>query len=269
MFGFFKRKPLISDDDYDFLIVSYEWLLRNFGGHHFYEQSSLVFPNEEYFPLNVKNGIVSANEVFEKVRHWAGLENWPCKLQAQEEDIDPLIAPAMLIQGLPNSPKGTFKYDENDEVTITYNPDLLSSPQDLISTFAHELSHYLTATSTEDPPGGWDNWEFLTDIAATFLGFGIFMANSAFSFKQYSNAETMGWRASVSGYLSEGEHLYALGIFILLKDIPLDKAQQYLKPHLSKTLKQVVKDLQKRDDISKLKLVKYDAIANFTAKPGM
>ncbi|MDX6851136.1 hypothetical protein SCD92_17290, partial [Gilvimarinus sp. SDUM040013] len=57
-----------------------------------------------------------------------------------------------------------------------------TSPTQLVATFAHELSHYLTCTANEPPPGGWDNWEFATDIAATFLGFGVFMANSSFNF---------------------------------------------------------------------------------------
>ena len=72
----------------------------------------------------------------------------------------------------------------------------------MVATFAHELSHYLTATAPEPPPGGWDNWEFATDICASFLGFGIFVANSAFSFNQYTEVDSQGWQSSRGGYLT-------------------------------------------------------------------
>lgn len=258
MFGFLKSKPLISSTDLEFQIATYKWLLKNFGGDDFYKTTKLVLPTTEYFPSQVDSPEGAASETFEAVKKHAGMTNWCCQLQVQEKDVNPVIAPTIAIQNAPTSPQGTFQVSEQNEVIITYNPALTSQPVQLVATLAHELAHYLTATSKEGPPGGWENWEFATDIAATFLGFGIFMANSAFNFTQFSNTDSQGWKSNRRGYLSESEHINALAIFLELKGQPIDTATNHLKPHLRKLLKKANKELIKQGIIEELKAVVYE-----------
>ena len=151
--------------------------------------------------------------------------------------------------------------ETNDEkkVIITYNPNVTSNPTQMVATFAHELSHYLTSCAQEPPPGGWDNWEFATDIGATFLGFGIFQANSVFNFTQYQDAGTHGWKTSGGGYLSEAEHSYSLAIFLLLKDISPEIAYPYCDINIKALLKTAIKEIQKSSLIEDLKKVEYVA----------
>lgn len=257
MLSFFKSKPLLSQSDIEFQVATFKWLLKNFGGDDFYKTTKLVLPTKDYFPSKVNSPEGAASETFEAVKKHAGLENWMCKLEIQEEDADPVVAPTLAIQNAPTSPHGTFQATEENEVVITYNPALASQPTQLVATFAHELAHYLTATSKEDPPGGWENWEFATDIAATFLGFGVFMANSAFSFSQYTNSDSQGWKSSRNGYLSESEHIYALAIFIELKGISAELASGHLKPHLKKLLKKAHKELDNSGFIEDLRAVAF------------
>ena len=181
MFGFFKKKPVLSRDNILFQIETYKWLMKHFGGDDFYQDTVLVLPTREFFPSEVSNEKEAATETFLQVKKYAGLESWDCVLLEQEKDPDPSVGPALLIQGTESSPLGTFSVSD-ETVQITYNPTLLKQPTQLVATFAHELAHYLTATSREEPPGGWENWEFVTDLTAFFLGFGIFMANSALIF---------------------------------------------------------------------------------------
>ena len=266
MFDFLKSKPLLSQSDIEFQLATFKWLLKNFGGDDFYKATKLVLPTKEYFPSKVNSPEGVATETFEAVKKHAGLENWTCKLEVQEEDANPIVAPTLAIQNAPTSPQGTFHATEENEVIITYNPALASQPIQLVATFAHELSHYLTATSKEEPPGGWDNWEFATDIAATFLGFGVFMANSAFNFSQFSNSDSQGWKSNRSGYLSESEHVYALAIFIELKGLPVDSASIHLKPHLKKILKKAHKELIKSGIIEELKSVQFAILPHVEGK---
>jgi hypothetical protein len=149
----------------------------------------------------------------------------------------------LLVNNAPTNPLGTFQAHEDNSVTISYNPALTNDPVQLVATFAHELAHYLTATAEEAPPGGWDNWEFATDIAAVFLGFGIFMVNSAFNFRQTSDDQSQGWQSSRNGYLSETEFIYALALFLALQQLPHDAADGYLKPHLRKLLKKAMREI--------------------------
>mgnify|MGYP000451072419 CR=1 FL=1 len=257
MLSFFKTKPLLSQSDIEFQVATFKWLLKNFGGDEFYKITELVLPTKEYFPSKVDTAEGAASETFEAVKKHAGLEDWRCKLEIQEEDVNPVVAPTIAIQNAPTSPHGTFQATEENEVVITYNPALASQPTQLVATFAHELAHYLTATSKEEPPGGWENWEFATDIAATFLGFGVFMANSAFSFSQYTNSDSQGWKSSRNGYLSESEHIYALAIFNELKGISTEVASGHLKPHLKKLLKKAHKELGNSGIVEELRVVAF------------
>jgi len=257
MFGIFESKPILSAEDTEFQIATFKWLLKHFGGADFYQDAKLVLPTQEFFPSKVNSIEQAANETFLAVKQYAGMEDWPCKLEAQEDDIEVRVSPTIAVQNVPQNPLGTFEVKESAEIVITYSPTAAKNPAQLVATFAHELAHYLTAACSEEPPGGWDNWEFATDIAATFLGFGIFMANSAFNFQQFAEVDSQGWSYSRNGYLSEAEHVYALAIFLRLKNIPFDTAATHLKPSLRKVLKKAIKELSKSGFIEELLAIQY------------
>ncbi len=260
MLGFFKSKPLLKEEDYIFQIETYKWLLKHFGESAFYEETQLVLPNKEFFPEKYESVEDAANGTFKKVKKFAGLEEWPCKLIAQEEDINPVIAPTIVLQNSPVSPNGTFEFKSESEILITYNPAIVSNPTHLVSTYAHELAHYLTGTAPVEPPGGWENWEFATDIAATFMGFGIFMANSSFNFSQHSGVDFQGWKSNRSGYLSEPEHCMALALFLMLKSCPIESVTKYLKANLKKMLHKALKDISNSNVIQQLKEIEFEQV---------
>lgn len=257
MFGIFRSKPILSSDDTEFQIATFKWLLKNFGGKDFYEDTNLVLPTREYFPTKIASPNEVAIETFNAVKKYAGMEEWSCKLEAQEEDVATRVAPTLSIQNAPQSPLGTFEAKENDNIVITYNPEIVRKPTQLVATFAHELAHYLTGSGLEEPPGGWGNWEFATDIAATFLGFGVFMANSAFNFQQFTDVDSHGWQYNRSGYLSESEHVFALAIFMGLQSRPLESALPHLKPNLRKLLKKAMKQVTGSGLLNELAAVEY------------
>lgn len=257
MLGIFKSKPILSAEDTEFQVATFKWLLKSFGGKDFYEDTKLVLPTRDYFPSKVENEIEAAFTTFNAVKKYAGMGEWPCRLEAQEDDVDTQVAPTLTVQNAPQNPLGTFEAENNNEIVITYNPELVNNPTQLVATYAHELAHYLTATSPEEPPGGWENWEFATDIASTFLGFGIFMANSAFNFQQFAYVDSQGWQYNRSGYLSESEHIFALAIFMGLQGISIEAALPHLKPSLKKLLRRAVNQLSSSGLINELLAVEY------------
>ena len=89
------------------------------------------------------------------------------------------------------------------------------------------------------------------------LGFGIFVANSAFSFSQHTSVESQGWQYSRSGYLSEAEHSYSLALFLVLKEIPFELALQYSDTNIRSNLKRAQKDLYGSSIVEELRNVKY------------
>lgn len=257
MWNPFKSKPLLSEEDEAFQIETFKWLLAHFGGPHFYESTQLILPTEEYFPSKINTPEKAAQETFQQVKNYAGLEKWPCVLQKQEEDPNLVVGETLIVQNAEHNPHGTFSVNEKNEASITYNPKLVSSPTQMVATFAHELAHYLTSTAPEPPPGGWDNWEFATDITATFLGFGIFQANSVFNFKQYSSAGTIGWQTTGGGYLSESEHSYSLAIFLQLKGLSADIAYPHCDGNIKAFLNKALQELEEKPYIDELRKVEY------------
>jgi hypothetical protein len=258
MFGIFSKKPLLSDDDFLFQIETYKWLMKHFGGEAFFKETALVQPTSEFFPNKVGSHSQAAETTFLQVKKYAGMENWACELIEQEADVDIKVAPIVLVQGAESSPLGTFSVQENN-VSISYNPALTNNPMQLVATFAHELSHYLTATASEEPPGGWDNWEFVTDLTAVFLGFGVFMANSAFNFQQFTEFDSQGWSSNRSGYLSEIELGFALAIFCKLQNIEAAEACKHLKTNVKKIVKLSLSELnQKVEIIEGIRNVRYE-----------
>lgn len=249
MLGLFRQRPLLTDDEFFFLIDTYKWLLKHYGGDDFFIKTPLVLPTKEFFP-NVETKKFTPEEVFKDVKRHAVMEEWTCKLVEQEKDPERLLSPGVLVQMDEPSPLGTFSVSEDNEVVITYNPE--AGSDQLVATFAHELAHYLTSGCEEEPPGGWENWEFATDVAAVFLGFGIFMANTAFHFSQYSDGEYQGWQMSRNGYLTEAELSYALAIFLKLKNIDPEIAEPYLDKSVRKHLRRSLKELDTSESFKEL-----------------
>ena len=183
-----------------------------------------------------------AEAVFARVRGYAGMAEWPCELQVQEADPNPVVAPTLLVKNSPSSPAGTFRATESGAL-ITYHPDRVDDPMSLVATFAHELAHYRTVGFSEPPPGGWEVWEHATDLAAVFLGFGLFLANSRFNFSQFSDGQTMGWRWQQQGYLSEPEILHMHAIRCVLLGTPERDTLGHLKPALRGIYKRVQREV--------------------------
>lgn len=257
MWNPFRKKPLLAVEAQQFQIDCYKWLLTYFGGDEFYKNTKLILPTQDFFPIRSPEHDSIALEVFEKVKEYAGMEKWPCTLEAQDEDPNLVVAPTVVLQGVEPNPLGTFQEGENNEIVITYNPSVLKNPTQMVATFAHELSHYLTGNAPEPPPGGEEFWEYATDICATFIGFGIFVANAAFTFTQYTNVDSQGWQVSRGGYLSEQEHSYALAIFLHLKGISPDLAYKHCDLNIKTYLKKAYKELENSPEIEVLRRVKY------------
>jgi hypothetical protein len=224
--GLFKPKPPIDIDEFDWLIACFAWL------HSKLREPVGDTPMVPVLALDTEPAIVSAQsgeDMFEVVKALAGMQNWECRL----EQGDPLredIAHSSFGQHSSQHALGLFSIEGNMPV-IRYSPELLQNSEALVATFAHELSHLLTV-SLGDPPGGHDLHEHATDCAAAYLGFGVFLANSARNFAQFQDAHIQGWHSSTSGYLSENALVTATAIFVRLFEIDPAPAIPRLKPYL-------------------------------------
>jgi hypothetical protein len=227
----------------------WEWLLRNFGGAEHIAQRSLVLPEKTFFPDALTNDHAGVASVFEHVKKYIGVAEWPCHLEPLDEmrsDQDWSQRFAISGQWSSNTPAGTFQWTE-EGVAIRYSTRDTKDIVALVATLSHELCHYLLATVKSDPPGGWDDHEFHTDIACAFTGFGVFQCNAALTFKQWGDHRGSGWSYSRKGYLGESEHAYGLAMFCALTGTPPSHVVRYLKGNAPANFTLALQDLSRRE----------------------
>lgn len=244
-FGLFDKSPLLDETSEQWLFDAYAWALDNFDAGLFYSDSQLILPSNEFFPGRADSVDEMANLMLERVKHYAGVGHWPTYVVDYNlaGDIDD---PNVQIKGDLRGPGG-IAYDSptvSECLPIRYNPQQLSNPEGMIAGFAHTLAHYLGQLAKSEPPGGEENWPHVTELLAIFLGFGVMVANSAYTFKGgcgscYNPA------AVRDSFLSEVEATYALAIFATLKGIPPGDVTRHLKKHLRGFYGKAVKSIQR------------------------
>ena len=205
-----KPKSFLDAARREWQFEVYAWLLRNTGGYAKFCATPLVLPTEEFFPDRGLRGHAAVVALFRRVHEHAGMADWPCSIE-RADDSAPAPAPESA-----DSP--VFRYQREG-----------IEPVALVAQFARELARYLVASFEEPTPGGEALREPAIEIAAGFLGFGVFVANTA--------ARTRGFQ------LSEGELAHALALFCLLRELPPDAGDAHLNPHLRKHVRLAARDL--------------------------
>lgn len=225
----------------------WKWLLVNLKSRFDLNQVRLITPTPRDFPVSAGPPEETAEAVFRCVQKHFGLEEWPCRLEPFVEgaDIARQSAPVLAAPESASGAAGIFQVTESKEVVIHYKVEQASDPMALVGTLAHELSHYVVATIKETPPAGWDDCEPITDLTAVFFGFGIFLANSAFSFKQWQDSQHQGWSARRQGYLSEESLSLALALFCASRGVPAEDVRKYLATNPKSYFKSYYKELLK------------------------
>lgn len=244
----FKSKPVIDTETVDWQLGCFEWLLKEFGADLPVTHRQLILPKPGFFPVEGEKGHALAVRLFETVKHHAGMADWPVTLIA-----DPAVPQFDIGTYQPQPLKqaaGTFSIQPGQAVEISYQPRLIADPPQLIATFAHELAHYVLSTAVTAPPCDPDEMEFLTDLTAAYLGFGVFMANAVLNF---TNVHDLGgggtaWSYQRFGYLPENDLVHATAIFLKLSGENADEAVRHLKPGLGRTLRRCLKELDGRTD---------------------
>ena len=101
-------------------------------------------------------------------------------------------------------------------------PEPNQSTQDLVASFCQAFAAILIAQRGEQPPGGEQFLPQAIDLLASYMGFGVMFANTAYQFKggcgscynRYANREVA---------LPENEMVSCLALFTVLKGLQLNK----------------------------------------------
>lgn len=240
IFGLLNRKPVLDEVTVQWMLDTFAWALRNFDAEVFLGETILVTPSNEHFPGRENTPQGMANLIFGRVKDYAGLSHWPCRV------VDAATAGPIDPPRIANPQRGTkavAAVADCPELVIPYDPNHLRDPEVLISSYAHALAFYLGSQAQEPPPGGEENWPHVTELLAVFLGFGVMMANSANTTKIRSCGSCCGPAVERSNFLSQYDITYALAIFCALKDIPTGTVLGHLKSSLRPFYKQAIKEV--------------------------
>ena len=246
---FFRASATIDDEDREWQLECWRWLLENLGGMDALQSYRTVVPSSVDFPRSGKTGFDHAQHVFNQVAAYFRVDPKSFQLVQQEEDIDPVLAPLAVVQNAPVSPLGTYSAAQNMH-QITYSPGNLRNLEELIATFAHEICHPILFAIATSPPGGEEVEEFATDLAVVFFGFGIFGGNGSFQFSQFRDdaTGTQGWSTRGAGYLTQNEWGFALAVRALLLGEDVEDIVRYCSGGLVANIRKNVRYLQKNPD---------------------
>jgi len=257
----FQTQPLLDQASADWIIECFTWALAQFDSEEFFQRTKLVQPTNQFFPGGVNSIQSKAENIFQHTLNHSGLAHWPFELVNPEHyDPEPIIP--LGLQHITRNSKEKLPVLHNivsqntssnhpaPSIEVSYNPQQTLKAEDMASTYAHVLAQHMTVHSLQLPPGGRDFFMEGTEVLAVFLGFGVLVANSAYTFRggcgscynPYANRQAS---------LSENEAVFALATFCVLKDIPYEKATAHLKKHLRKPFKQASKQLEDYSDIIK------------------
>jgi len=217
------------------LYQHYRWLERHLPTRQSVGRGKWVVPTGEFFPDPYASDHASAELLFRRVKSLMGMDDWHCQfVQRRDADKDlqaDLAHSGILGDSSSKGAAGTFSMSHDREVVISYSASSLKDPQALIATLAHELCHYLVERVAAEPPGTWQELEPLTDLSAVLEGFGLFLCNTAFQFKQWTTFDRQGWSFSRKGYLTEAELGFSLAIFCVRNRLDAGIAARALKPN--------------------------------------
>ncbi|MCJ8338059.1 MAG: hypothetical protein MJK10_06275 [Pseudomonadales bacterium] len=224
-------QQLVSEQSAQWIFECFAWAVRNFDRQEFFDRSKLVQPSNQFFPGNVSSVHGKAENIFNHSLRYAGLSHWPFQLVEPADLSQQAVVDLQLQSFNRNSVSAMVNIDAVQPISVSYNPQQTLKPEDLSANFAHLFSQHLLLQSRQLPPGGETHLLEASEVLAVFMGFGVLMANSAYTFRGGCGS-CFNPAANRKANLTEAEVVFALALFAELKGIPKPLACKHLKKHL-------------------------------------
>lgn len=238
----FKSTPPLPEESIQWMFDGFGWALTNFGSEHFFKNTQLLEPSNRHFPGKGDSVDEMAQLIFDRVRHYCGLDYWPCRVMDHHDfDGQPEALPN-LRQVLQSSP------EESTALTLFYEPQQVGNPNAMIANYVQGLAHHLSGLAQQPAPCEEEQWPHMMEVLGVYMGFGIMFTNTAIPPRSGGCGSCHNPAQDRQGAMTEMEVLYALAIFCVLKDIPLKEVNPHIKGYLKPLLKKAFKDVQGRNE---------------------
>ncbi|MBD1580800.1 hypothetical protein [Pseudoalteromonas sp. S16_S37] len=240
MLALFKSKPLLSESEVAWLMDTFIWACEHFDGQYFLSTTQIIEPTGRYFPDQVTSVEQMAQTVFRRVRDYAGLQTWPLQLVGPANLPAQQNMPAFSFADTMRGESAMLNVQPPHNVLLSYNPNQINQPQDLVASFAGSLATVMIYQKGVLPPGGEQQIAAASDALACFMGFGVMMSNTVYQFKggcgscynPYANRQAA---------LTEAQTVFMHALVCYFK--PNVDGKKHLKPHLKSIYKKAQKQI--------------------------
>ncbi len=184
MFGWFSPQCPVDVAAKQWIEQRLDWLSTQFGRDVF-TRRAVILPTEDFFPAPFDGTQESIRGLLDEVCGYMDVdpERVEMKLMTGKQDFWIVNEQG---KHLPTGPAGLYE-DAGSHTIIHIDTAELNHLAGMVGTMAHELAHLRLIGERRVSGYEWDN-EILTDLTATFFGFGIFLGSTPRNWAgQYSN----------------------------------------------------------------------------------
>ena len=212
-------------------------------------KGEVILPTPEHFPDPYDQSEESLKHMVGRVAAAMQVDARSFDVELFQSDYEVSRKLVPFFHGGSPDASGFYFHAPEERQKIAVNAAEMKDPIALVATIAHEIGHIILLR-----PGlvqrDEQDMEPLTDLLTIFFGFGIFTANSAFRFKQFTNNYSQGWSTKRLGYLPEPMLGYALARFAFERDEKKPEWASYvadnIKPYMKPSLAWLVKNGEPR-----------------------
>ena len=174
MFGWFSPHCPVDEAAKQWIELRLNWLAGQFGRDVF-TRRAVILPTDDFFPDPMDGSTEHIRLLLDRVCAYMDVDSdrVDLKLMTRKTDFWMVNETGKY---LPTGPAGLYE-DQGERTVIHLDTSELLNLSGLVGTMAHELSHLRLMGEERVTGREWDN-ELLTDLTATFFGFGVFLGNS-------------------------------------------------------------------------------------------
>jgi len=211
MFGLFKPALPVSDEDRAWVDHSFVRLGVLLGAERMLK-ARVFLPTPQDFPDRYDGSDDALKAMFARVAHGLQVDPEGVVVDMFDDATETTRSLVPFGSSAGAGPGGLYLHAPTEKAHIAVRRSQLKDPLSLVAVLAHELCHVILLRPGLIERDAAD-MEPLNDLATVFLGFGVFNANAAFQFRQFTETGRQGWSTSRLGYLSEEVFAYALARF--------------------------------------------------------
>ncbi len=240
MFGWFKAKTPLFDDQRAWIQSKFLWLHREFGDEIL--ELPIVTPTQEFFPDAYSGSPDDAYLLLERLSERMRVD--PSRLELKLYSSASADDMAVSMNSALQFGYALGAYDAGDQRTLIWlEKSRLTEPTAVVATLAHELGHVHLLGGGRCQPDDAEH-EPLTDLLTVFFGLGIFSANSTIREGRWQAGNLAGWNISKQGYLTLAHYAHALAVYACARREIKPAWARYLRPDVQAWLKNEIRDIE-------------------------